>query len=194
MNIKTLKQLAALRQQIEDTEAEIAEWTTRRTTALQQQAQSAQAECVQAFAAHFEQDDDFEVEAFEDGAAARYKTLEISLVPLQDNSPDLMKLRIAGVFEIDTYHEISLAPPDVTTNAPTPTPGGDSDMARLAQTLRELRIGLSQLRKEVSKIEDGHLAFVVRGVTQKTRDNDGSKRFDSFQAYLRSTFDLNGVA
>ncbi|NBC16345.1 MAG: hypothetical protein GVY18_03405 [Bacteroidetes bacterium] len=194
MDIKTLKQLAALRQQIEDTEAEIAEWTARRMQALQEQSQSAQARCVQTFATHFGQDDDFEVEVFDDGAAARYKTLEISLMPLQENSPDLLKLRVTGVFDIDTYHEISLAPPDVASKTPPPKPGGDSEMARLAQQLRELRIELSQLRKEVNQIEDGHLAYVVRGAKPKTRENDGTERFGSFEAYLRSTFEFNGTA
>ena len=194
MNIKTLKQLAALRQQIEDTEAEIVDWTTRRMQALHEQSESAQAQCVKTFATHFGRDDDFEVEVFDNGAAARYMTLEISLMPLQDNSPDLLKLRVTGVFDIDTYHEISLAPPEVSTNAPSPKPGGDSEMARLAQELRELRIELSQLRKEVSQIEDGHLAFVVRGVKPKTRENDGTERFGSFEAYLRSTFEFNGTS
>lgn len=189
-----LKQLATLRQQIEDTQVNIAELTAQRQEQLREQAESAKQQCVATFAEHFQRDGDFEVEVFDNGATARYKTLEISLMPLKDDSPDLLKLRVTGVFDIDTYHEISLAPPDVALNAPPPKASGDTEMARLAQTLRELRVEMSQLRKEVKQIEQGNLAFVVRGATPKTRDNDGTQHFNSFQVYLRSTFVLNGVA
>lgn len=194
MDIKTLKQLATLRQQIEDTQTDIATLTAQRDAQLREQAESAKQQCVASFAEHFRRDGDFEVEVFDNGASARYKTLEISLMPLKEDSPDLLKLRVTGVFDIDTYHEISLAPPNVASNAPPPQAGGDSEMARLAQSLRELRVEMSRLRKEVKQIEEGNLAFVVRGATPKTRDNDGTQHFNSFQVYLRSTFELNGRA
>ena len=194
MDIKTLKQLASLRQQIEDSQARIAELIDQRDRALQEQTDEAKQGCIQAFADHFRRDGDIEVETFEDGALARYKTLEISLLPLQDNSPDLLKLRVSGVFDIDTYHEISLAPPDVSTPTPPPRAGGDTEMARLAQRLQELRIEMNVLRKEVNHIEQGHLAFVVRGATPKTRENAGMEHFSSFEEYLRTKFVLNGKA
>lgn len=195
MSIKTLKQLAVLRKQLGETEQMIDVLETQRRKVFQEQTAIVQQQCLDAFFSYFAQDRDFELDVYENSVTARYLSLEITLTALRDGSPDILRMHIAGAQEVDVYHEIGLSLQTDASRRTAPTRmGGDTDLVRLANRLQDMRFRAGTVKEEISALQRAQFAFVVRGLSPRSSQNNGTETFQEFTAYLDQEFQLTALA